>query len=174
MSITVSHSKLENGPTVEWFPLQRQLGNAHSDVFVLLDCCYAATKISREFENGQFEILAASSSGSRVPKPGRLSFTSVLIRELKKQIDAGKDVPIRWLQTHLWSASTPPALTGKQQFSLTKLMNANSVRESPQYFTLVKRDLPTIRLAPLTAKIAPGFAQKQPAASSFALSLIHI
>ncbi|KAL6159536.1 hypothetical protein ACJBU6_01974 [Exserohilum turcicum] len=145
-------AKLENGPTVEWFPLQRQLGNAHSDVFVLLDCCYTATKISREFENGQFEILAASSSGSRVPKPGRLSFTSVLIRELKKQIDAGKDVPIRWLQTHLWSASTPPALT-----------------ESPQYFTLVKRDLPTIRLAPLTAKIAPGFAQKQPAASSFAL-----
>lgn len=119
MAITVSHSNLEDGPTVEWFPLQIQLGNAYSDVLVLLDCCYAATKIYRKFENGQFEILAASGSGSRVPKPGRLSFTSVLIRELKRQIDAGKDVPIRWLQMHLWSALTQPALTGKQSNCLS-------------------------------------------------------
>lgn len=48
-------------------------------------------------------------------------------------------------------------------------MTANFMSESPAYFTLAKEDLPTIRLAPLAAKIAPGFAQKPPPASSFAL-----
>jgi hypothetical protein len=86
--------------------------NAKGDVLVILDCCHAATKAHGDFAGGQMEILAASSSGSRVPKPGRLSFTSVFIREIRKQITAGKDVPIRWLQKHLWDNLTQPALTG--------------------------------------------------------------
>jgi hypothetical protein len=86
--------------------------NAKGDVLVLLDCCHAATRTQGEFDGGQMEILAASSSGSRVPKPGRLSFTSILIREIRKQITAGKDVPIRWLQKHLWDSLTYPAITG--------------------------------------------------------------
>lgn len=126
--------------------------HANGDVLVLLDCCHAATKTHGSFDNGQMEILAASSSGARVPKPGRLSFTSVLIREIRKQITAGKDVPIRWLQNHLWDNLTQPALT-----------------ESPQYFTLANNDAPTIRLAPLPLPVPAGFSRKHELPSSFAL-----
>ncbi|CAN9181102.1 unnamed protein product [Alternaria alternata] len=145
-------AKRDGGPTLGWFTLQSNILNANGDVLVLLDCCHAATKTQGFFKHGQMEILAASSSGSRVPKPGRVSFTSVLMREVWKQITAGKDVPIRWLQRHLWDSLTQPALT-----------------ESPQYFPLAKDDLPTIRLAPLPSPVPAGFARKHEPPSSFAL-----
>ncbi|KAF2112294.1 hypothetical protein BDV96DRAFT_689587 [Lophiotrema nucula] len=145
-------ARLVGGPSTDWFGLQLHLVNAKGDVLVLLDCCHAATKSYRSFVNGQFEILAASSSGSRVPKPGRLSFTSILIRELRTQLNAGKDIPIRWLGNHLWNNMAQPALT-----------------ESPQYFTLASHDLPTIRLAPLYAPLPTEFARVNQLPSSFAL-----
>lgn len=103
--------------------MQSTLFSAQGDVLILLDCCHATIK-SRGFTQGQMEILAACASGSRVPKPGRLSFTSVLIREIRKQLKAGKTVPVRWLHAHLWADNTYPSLTRKRFHTLTWLRDA--------------------------------------------------
>jgi hypothetical protein len=62
------------------------------------------------------EILAASGSGSRTPAPGRLSFTSVLIRQVRKRLKLGAANPeftIRWLHKHLFDDRIEFGLTGE-------------------------------------------------------------
>ena len=97
---------------MNWFDLQPALYLAHGDVLVILDCCHAALK-TRGAKQGKMEILAACGSGSRVPEPGRLSFTSVLIRQIRKRLKSGNLIGIRWLHTHLWGDKTEPGLTGE-------------------------------------------------------------
>ena len=59
------------------------------------------------------EILAACGSDSRVPAPGRLSFTSVLIRQVQKRLKSGKEINIKWLHNHLFSDQIELGLTGE-------------------------------------------------------------
>ena len=97
---------------MNWFEIQPSLYAAEGDVLILLDCCHAALK-TRGTKKGKMEVLAASASGSLVPEPGRLSFTSVLIRQIRKQLQVRKDISIRWLHRHLWDDTTYPGLTGE-------------------------------------------------------------
>ena len=82
---------------------------------MILDCCHAALKL-RGKKKGKMEILAASGagfgSGSWVPGPGKLSFTSVLIRQIKRCLKKKEEIGIKWLHAHLWDDKTKPALTG--------------------------------------------------------------
>jgi hypothetical protein len=63
------------------------------------------------------EILAASGTGfgtgSLVPEPGRVSFTSVLIRQIRRCLRNKEEIGIKWLHAHLWDDKTQPSLTGK-------------------------------------------------------------
>lgn len=87
--------------------LQRSLCLAKGDVLVILDCCRAALRTQGETE-GKMEILAACGSDSRVPAPGRFSFTSVLIRQVQKRLKSGKEISIKWLHNHeCCDANTP-------------------------------------------------------------------
>ena len=58
------------------------------------------------------EVLAACGSDSRVPQPGRFSFTSVLIREIRNRLRAGEVISIKALHRYLWVRGTRPALKG--------------------------------------------------------------
>ena len=60
------------------------------------------------------EILAACGSDSRVPEPGRQSFTYALIRAIRRELNASKTVGIRALTTLLWDDRSHPRLKGKQ------------------------------------------------------------
>lgn len=117
------------------------------------------------------EILAACASRLGTPRPGKLSFTSALIREIAKQIKGGKGVTIRWLHTTLWDNKTQPALTReccRGGFAWPKgLMVTLGRAETPVYFSLARHDMQSIVLAPLPSPEAPGFAKKQKAPSSF-------
>ena len=58
------------------------------------------------------EILAACGSGSRVPKPGSLSFTSVLIRMIRKLLKSEDSITVKWLHTNLWHDKNERSLSG--------------------------------------------------------------
>ena len=81
------------------------------DVLIILDCCRAAFRTRWETE-GKMEVLAACGSDSRVPVPGTLSFTSVLIRQVKQRLKTGEDISIRWLHSRLFSDQIGLGLTG--------------------------------------------------------------
>lgn len=81
-------------------------------MLVILDCCHAALK-TRGTKDGKMEILAACGSGSKVPEPGRLSFTSILIRQIRRQLKLRPTMSIKWLHNHLWGDKTEPGLTGE-------------------------------------------------------------
>lgn len=87
---------------MNWYLMQPLLYNARGDVLVILDCCHAALK-TRGSKDGKMEVLAACGSGSRVPKPGKLSFTSILIRQLRARVNLGQTINIRSLHSLLWS-----------------------------------------------------------------------
>ena len=128
---------MDGGPTLNWFLLQQALCNALGDVLVILDCCHAAVKTRGEKE-GKMEILAACGSGSRVPAPGRLSFTSVLIRQIRKRLKCGDAMNVRWLHNHLWADKTEPSLTGSfENLSYQRDLSLNS-NSHPRIFRSLK------------------------------------
>ncbi|MCJ1353934.1 MAG: hypothetical protein MMC33_003921 [Icmadophila ericetorum] len=139
-------AKEKGVPTLDWFEIQPTLYHAQGDVLVILNCCHAALK-TRGTKTGKMEVLAACGAGSRVPQPGRVSFTSVLIREMRKCLKAGDVINVSRLTRHLWADKTEPALTVTQV-----------------YFDLSQHDQRSIVLKPLER---PGFAKKQRSTSSF-------
>jgi hypothetical protein len=86
--------------------MQTALYHAKGDVLVILDCCHAALK-TRGSKKGKMELLAACGSGSRVPKPGKLSFTSILSRLLKEKVKNGEAINIKSLHSLLWTDKLP-------------------------------------------------------------------
>lgn len=62
------------------------------------------------------EVLAACGSDSRVPQPGRFSFTSVLIREIRNRLRVGEVIGIKALHKHLWADGTHLALKGEPKY----------------------------------------------------------
>ncbi|MCJ1378594.1 hypothetical protein MMC17_001693 [Xylographa soralifera] len=146
---SVWRAKEKGGPILNWFELQHALYAAQGDTLVILDCGHAALK-TRGTKNGKMEILAACGSGSRVPEPGRLSFTSVLIRQICKQLKVRPSMSIKWLHSHLWGDKTEPGLT-----------------ETPIYFDLSEHDQRSIILKPLLAAPPAGFTRKHKPITSF-------
>ncbi|KAK0670325.1 hypothetical protein QBC41DRAFT_345665 [Cercophora samala] len=92
-SVWAAHAK--GGPTLNWSLIQRGLSSllstptfAGTDILLLLDCCYAAQAgrgLSKS--NLRFSILAAAAMRSKTRSPGKGSFTSALIQEIKGAVD---------------------------------------------------------------------------------------
>ncbi|KAL8693854.1 MAG: hypothetical protein Q9218_001410 [Villophora microphyllina] len=147
-------AKEEGGPTLNWFWIQPVLYQAQGDVLVILDCCHATLK-TRGAKDGKMEILAACGSGSRVPKPGRLSFTSVLIRLIRKCLKSGQTVGVY---------TTP----GRVEVELIY------PGVPPIHFTLSKEDLPSIILKPIRARTPDGYTRREQGISSFVLLTVSL
>ncbi|CAG8976207.1 hypothetical protein HYALB_00011138 [Hymenoscyphus albidus] len=146
----------QGGPSINWFEIQPSLYAAEGDVLVILDCCHAALRTSGT-KKGKMEVLAASASGSRVPAPGRLSFTSVLIRQIRKRLQSRQGFSLRWLHKHLWDDTTHPGLT-----------------ETPIYFDLSEHDERSIILSPLIARPPEGFAKKRAVPAAYVILTVSL
>ena len=102
-------SKVEGGSTLSWWKAQQLLYDAVGDVLVVLDCCDAALVVEGEKDEGKFEILGASAKGIRTPEPGKSSFTTILIKHIKRLLKSGDDVNVRRIHGELLRKSN---LTG--------------------------------------------------------------
>jgi len=109
-------SNNEGGPTLSWWKAQQLLYDAVGDVLVVLDCCNAALVVEGEKDEGRFEILGASAKGIRTPEPGKSSFTTILIKHIKRSLNSGKDINVRGIhgellrKPHLAGHCYPPPL----------------------------------------------------------------
>ena len=89
------------GPTLSWKAVQQLLYHAVGDVLVILDCCSAALVSKGQKKEGKFEILGASAKGSRTPEPGKSSFTSILIKHIRKSMRKAPLINVRSLHGEL-------------------------------------------------------------------------
>ena len=94
LELSPSHDPLLATPEklnqVIWNSTESLIHHTSSDVFIILDCCYAGD-VTRGNGNRKFECLAASSPGCTTLAPGPGSFTSALIwslKEIKKRTDS--------------------------------------------------------------------------------------
>ncbi|KAL8894852.1 MAG: hypothetical protein Q9192_004005 [Flavoplaca navasiana] len=71
-----------DGATVQWSSIQTTLGQADSDVLILLDCCAAASSVGSP-SKGHTEVIGACGFESDSPGVGDHSFTRSLIEELR-------------------------------------------------------------------------------------------
>jgi hypothetical protein len=90
----------KGNPTLSWSACQHSLFGALGDVLIILDCCEAAVYSKGSKEQGRFEMLAASAKGVPTPEPGTWSFTSFLMRELRRNKD--RNITARELASLLW------------------------------------------------------------------------
>lgn len=82
-------SKEYGDPTLSWSITQQLLYAALGDVLLILDCCNAALIKGGEKPQGKFELLAASAKGVKTPLPGKKSYTSLLVRALRRNVNDG-------------------------------------------------------------------------------------
>jgi hypothetical protein len=65
---------------------------ALGDVLLILDCCNASLISKGSKGSGRFQLLAASARGVPTAVPGKKSFTTALVRVLKKRCRDGVSV----------------------------------------------------------------------------------
>ena len=74
----------KNGSKLKWYRVKNKLYKLwKGDILLILDCCHAEAA-SRGTEGRTIELLAASGISETAPGAGTKSFTSILIRILKK------------------------------------------------------------------------------------------
>lgn len=92
----------ENGePKLAWWKTQQMLYDAIGDVLVLLDCCSAALVSEGNKLGGKFEVLGAAAKGVLTPYPGRRSFTTLLVRQIQKELGNRQNLSVRSLHGQL-------------------------------------------------------------------------
>ncbi|KAH8589141.1 hypothetical protein B0O99DRAFT_692715 [Bisporella sp. PMI_857] len=85
-----------DSPSLKWSNIQPKLAQHNSEVLLLLDCCYgsqaARDSLSRRRSPipRNLELFAACGMGEKTVGPGRYSFTSLLIAELRAQLTIRK------------------------------------------------------------------------------------
>jgi Caspase domain len=119
----------EHGDPRAFFPdVMRLLHVAHSDVFLIIDCCFASKAfLSERHGRRKFELLASSMSWS--PSPGRPgSFTAALIKVLTHLLNEPKHksgFSTSVLYSHLFHcpdlAEYKPLLFDQSQFDYGKI-----------------------------------------------------
>jgi hypothetical protein len=86
---------------LSWARTSQLLLDAAGDVLVLLDCCHAALVDGGRKPEGKFELLAATTKGAQALMPGKFSFTTLLIREIRKRLNKREVVSIRDMHADL-------------------------------------------------------------------------
>jgi hypothetical protein len=86
---------------LEWFLIQPKFDHVESDVLLLLDCCFAAQAARARQVPTRVELLAASAMGVQAPPPGKHSFTTILINELKRAMSSPDGISVAKLHSNL-------------------------------------------------------------------------
>ncbi|KAL8800270.1 MAG: hypothetical protein Q9182_005294 [Xanthomendoza sp. 2 TL-2023] len=79
--------------TIQWSSIQTTIGQADSDVLILLDCCAAASSAGGS-SKGHTEVMGACGFETGAPGVGDHSFTRSLIEELRYYGGRGCPAPI--------------------------------------------------------------------------------
>ncbi|KAG4433056.1 hypothetical protein IFR05_011450 [Cadophora sp. M221] len=169
-------ANLKEGPALDWHLMQPALYGANGDVLVILDCCHAALK-TRGSKKGKMELLAACGSGSRVPSPGKLSFTSILLGQLKQKVRNGEAINIKSLHCLLWADRLPTTgLSFHPFFSCPDIpwLTRDCDPETPVYFDLSEQETRSIVLQRLQSATPNGFARRHSPATSFMLLKVSL
>lgn len=89
----VCREAYEDSASLKWSNIQPKLANHLSEVVLLLDCCYGAqaardSSIRKQSPiPGNVELFAACGMGEKTVAPGKTSFTSLLVDELRDQLN---------------------------------------------------------------------------------------
>jgi hypothetical protein len=82
-------------PEVGWSEIQPSLGHYDSDVLVILDCCYASQAARSESPIPRnVELMAACGMNTKTVIPGKKSFTTIFIQEVKDALAKQQTVKI--------------------------------------------------------------------------------
>lgn len=105
-SVWASHGDKDelHGSTLSWSKIQDKLGEVEADVFLILDCCFAAQTMRNRGRvvPPNVELLAACAMRLGTPGPAtKQSFTMALIRELQLALDGSKPVVVKELYSLL-------------------------------------------------------------------------
>ncbi|EPE31318.1 Protein kinase-like (PK-like) [Glarea lozoyensis ATCC 20868] len=94
-----------DSPALSWSALQPKLRLHHSEVLVLLDCCFAsqAARGSKSPIPENVELLVACGLNTKTVLPGKTSFTTHLLREIGASLEAEGSVKISTLHKNLAS-----------------------------------------------------------------------
>ncbi|KAL8698675.1 MAG: hypothetical protein Q9224_001744 [Gallowayella concinna] len=133
-------AKERGGSTLLWWKAQQLLYDAVGDVLTILDCCSAALAAKGDKEGGKFEMLGASAKGIRTPEPGKSSFTTILIKHIRRSLKKASQVDVRSLHG--------------------ELLKDTKLTETPQYADLARNNPRSIVLQPLKPLLHEGFVKK--------------
>lgn len=128
--------------------------SGEGDVFVLLDCCHAVSIAQEKLSQSsrKIELLVATATSRLTPAPGRLSFSSVVIRQLRKVLADQKTVSVVNLHAQLCQLSH------------------QEMTETPVYGDLSSNGEESILLGKFRPPVPQGFRQR-PAATLLTVSL---
>ncbi len=85
-----------------WSNIQPKLQQGEADVVLFLDCCYAGQAARDHGSHGpRVDLLAAAGMGVKTFAPSSQSFTTALIKELKRALEGRKGVSIEQLCRNL-------------------------------------------------------------------------
>ncbi|KAL8633584.1 hypothetical protein Q9189_000737 [Teloschistes chrysophthalmus] len=132
--------KEEGGSTLLWWKAQQLLYDAVGDVLTILDCCSAALVVKGDRHGHKFEMLGASAKGVRTPEPGKSSFTSILIKHVRRSLKKAQQINARSLHG--------------------ELLEDSKLTETPQYADLTGNNPRSIVLQPLKNLEHEGFVKK--------------
>lgn len=157
--LAVWAARSQGGPTVDWSIIQPKLGHARAEVLLLLDCCFAAQAARNSQDRAipsNVELLAACAMGRKSPPPGRDSFTSHLIQQLKDLLAANGHAKISDVALGL-------AYRGKKY------------RETPVYFSGLGHGRSTVSLEPLQGNLTDvGHGKREAAWLTLRVSLREV
>lgn len=86
-------------PTASWKQVKHiLLEEAQSDILVVLDCCFAGNAFAdfQRSERRVFEIMVATAAGALTARPGPHSFTTAMMRALRKLREASSRPISTW------------------------------------------------------------------------------
>ncbi|KAJ4413562.1 hypothetical protein N0V82_008458 [Gnomoniopsis sp. IMI 355080] len=99
-SVWASHR--EHGSTLSWSKIQEKLADVEADIFLVLDCCFAAQNMRNRSRvvPPNVEVLAACAMRLGTPAPGLKnfsSFTMALIKEIELALRENRPVIVKEL-----------------------------------------------------------------------------
>ncbi|KAI8930877.1 hypothetical protein NX059_011894 [Plenodomus lindquistii] len=137
-------SDAEGTKTLPWYKIQDDLNDLDIELFLILDCCFAAQAGRADSRPlGKAEFLAAAAMGSVTPRPGEKSFTVALIKEAARSLREDGFVIIIDLHARLMDRASRLHATpihknlrpGKRSIRLEPLSKSNAVVEAEPYDT---------------------------------------
>ncbi|KAL8920844.1 MAG: hypothetical protein Q9208_006016 [Pyrenodesmia sp. 3 TL-2023] len=153
--------------TVQWSSIQITLGQADSDVLILLDCCAAASSAGSP-SKGHTEVIGACGFETGTPGVGDHSFTRSLIEELRYYGGDSRPISTAFLYSKILTRA-------KDSWNPRFERNAkNELRRTPVHTHLADRSKQRcIELTPVRSLPQSGFPLGLATSTSQGSSAVH-